>query len=78
MNMSETRKNPWLNNVLLMSALAAGIFTTQFIPAYQEHVGKITYPSRAAAKSDVPSDTAPGYSQAQNQDRHITLVRHVE
>jgi len=76
--MAETHKNSWLNFALLLGALAAGTFTTQFVPAYQEHVGKITYPSRAAAKSDVPSDSSPGYSKTESRDPQITLVRHVE
>jgi len=76
--LDETHKNSWINNSLLLGALVAGVFTTQFVPAYQEHVGKITYPSRAAAKSDAPNDTSPSYTQAQHLDRHTTLFSHVE
>ena len=76
--MAECHKNSWINGVLLLGALAAGMFTTQFVPAYQDHVGKITYPSRAAAKSEVPSDSSPGFSKTESHDSQITLVRHVE
>jgi hypothetical protein len=76
--MSESHKKPWINSFLLLGALAAGMFTTQFVPAYQEHVGKVTYPSRAAAKSEAPSDSSRGYSKLENSDPQITLVRHVE
>jgi hypothetical protein len=76
--LAETHKNSWINNALLLGALVAGVFTAQFVPSYQEHVGKITYPSRAAAKSDAPNDTSPGYTQTPHQDRHTTLFSHAE
>jgi len=76
--MSETCKNnSWLNSVLLLGALSAGIFTTQFVPAYQERAGKVTYPSRAAAKPEA-GDKSQGYSKTETRDPHITLVNHVE
>jgi hypothetical protein len=76
--MTEGHKNTWLSTALLLGSLMAGVFTTQLIPSYHEHEGKITYPSRAAAKAETPSDSAPGYSQASNRDPHITLVSHAE
>jgi hypothetical protein len=75
--MNEGRKTTWLHMALLLGALGAGTFTTQFVPAYQEHVGKVTYPSRAASKSDAPSDSQ-GLSQTENQGPQLTLVRNTK
>lgn len=76
--MSETcKKNSWVNSVLLLGALAAGVFTTRLMPAYEEHGGKVTYPSRAAVKTEA-SEESQGYSKTDRHSPEITLVHHVE
>jgi hypothetical protein len=74
--MTEVCKTRSLQNVLLMGALAAGTFATQFVPAYQEHAGKVTYPSRAAAsRSDAAKKTSPGFSHTKNSGPELTIIR---
>jgi hypothetical protein len=74
--MTEVRKTSWLHSAMLLGALAAGTLATQIMPAYQEHVGKVTYPSRAAAsRSDAPREKSPGYSHTKNDGPELTLVR---
>lgn len=76
--MTRNRKTYWLHNAMLLGALAAGTFATQFVPAYQEHAGKVTYPSSAASRSDVESEESRGYSQFESQGPHLTLVRNAQ
>jgi hypothetical protein len=74
--MTDVRTNRTLQNVLLMGALAAGTFATQFVPAYQEHAGKVTYPSRAAAsRADAANEKSPGFSHTRNDGPELTIVR---
>jgi hypothetical protein len=74
--MTEIRKASWLQYTMLLGALAAGTLTTQLVPAYQEHVGKVTYPSRAAApRSDSATETARGYSHSNNRESNLNIVR---
>jgi hypothetical protein len=72
--MFQCRKAPWVNNALLLGALAAGTFTAQLMPSYHEHNGKITYPSAAAARSE--SNKEPrGYSHSNQQTPSLTMAR---
>jgi hypothetical protein len=74
--MNEVHKASWSQYIMLLGALAAGTITTQFVPAYQEHVGKVTYPSRAAAsRSDSASETASGYSHTEHQGAKLNVAR---
>jgi hypothetical protein len=74
--MSETRTASWFQYTMLLGALLAGTITTQLVPAYQEHVGKVTYPSRAAAsRSDSARETARGYSHSDHHEPTLNIVR---
>jgi hypothetical protein len=74
--MSEARKTTWIHNSMLLGALAAGTMATQLVPAYQDHVGKVTYPSRAAAaRPDASSETTGGFSQSIHSGPELTVVR---
>jgi hypothetical protein len=72
--MIQGRKAPWLNNLLLLGALAAGTFTAQLMPAYHEHTGKVTYPSSAAARND-SQEKPRGYSHVNEQSPSLTMAR---
>lgn len=71
--MSTKHTPAWLKNVLLLGALAAGTCTAQLMPAYQDHMGKITYPSAAAARSDEQPEEE-GYSSIESQQPVLALV----
>jgi hypothetical protein len=74
--MNEGRKK-WLHNAMLLGALAAGIVTARMMPAYEQHVGTVTYPSRAAAARS-GEDAPRGYSQTENEELKLTLVRNTK
>jgi hypothetical protein len=74
--MTEAHKASWTQYALLLGALAAGTLTTQLMPAFQEHVGRVTYPSRAAAsRADAVDETANGYSQIETEGTKLAIVR---
>jgi hypothetical protein len=74
--MNDVPKTSWLQYTMLLGALAAGTFATRFVPAYQNHIGTVTYPSRAAAsRSDSPRETSSGYSQTKTTGPELTIVR---
>lgn len=74
--MSDAHSTTWIHNALLLGALAAGTFATQLVPAYQDHVGKVTYPSRsAAARSDAARESSGGFSQTTRRAPDLKVVR---
>lgn len=74
--MSDAHTTTWIHNALLLGALAAGTLATQLVPAYQDHVGKVTYPSRAtAARSDASRKSPGGFSQTIHRATGLKVVR---
>jgi hypothetical protein len=74
--MSEAHKKTWMHNAMLLGALAAGTITTQLVPAYQEHLGTVTYPSRAAAsRSDASRENSGSFSHTRHSGPELTVVR---
>jgi hypothetical protein len=74
--MSEAHKTTWIHNAMLLGSLAAGTFATQLVPAYQDHVGTVTYPSRAAAlRSHESGASKGGFSQTIHHGAELTSVR---
>jgi hypothetical protein len=72
--MMNGQRAPWLNNILLLGALAAGTITARMMPEYHEHTGKVTYPSAAAARSD-SQEKPRGYSHVNEQSPSLKLAR---
>jgi hypothetical protein len=76
--MTETHKTNWLHQGMLIASLVAGVFATRMVPQYQEHIGTVTYPSRAAAsRNEAPSDEPRGFSHNEAHSPKLTLVRNV-
>jgi hypothetical protein len=74
--MNEVPKASWHQYAMLLGALAAGMLTTQLVPAYQDHVGTVTYPSRAAAtRADASGEAPRGFSHSQTTGPELTIVR---
>jgi hypothetical protein len=77
--MTEGHKTSWLHNAMLLASLAAGVCATQIMPAYHQHVGTVTYPSRAAAsRNEAPSEESRGFSQGETHGPKLTLVRNID
>lgn len=72
--MNDAPKTRWLHNVLLLCSLAAGTMTARMMPAYHEHVGTVTYPTRAAA-IQAQEKTDRGFSQAVVESPNLALVQ---
>lgn len=74
--MTDLRPASWRHYTLLIAALSAGTLATRFVPAYEDHVGTVTYPSRAAAsRADSANETASGYSQTEYQRPKLNPAR---
>ncbi len=74
--MDTSHKPNWRNNALMLGALAAGMIATQLMPSYEEHMGKVTYPSAAASRSDA-EENSESYSQSRFAKPALAMTQSV-